>query len=70
MIDAADVLKSRWAVGFKDRGMGHGDYGVVVDRVELDGTQVLVVEIGPDIIGSFAIAGQIVEKHNNSLQEK
>lgn len=27
-------INSRWAVGWKDRGLGHGDYGIVVEQPE------------------------------------
>lgn len=36
-----EVLSKRWAIGFKDRGMGHGDFGVIVEE-----TGDLVVECG------------------------
>ena len=28
------IITQKWAIGFNDRGMGHGDYGIVVDRHE------------------------------------
>lgn len=41
------LLSSVWAVGFRDRGMGHGSYAVIVKK-----TEELVVECS-----SHALAG-------------
>jgi hypothetical protein len=27
-----DMISKKWALGFKDRGHGHGDFGIVVDE--------------------------------------
>ncbi len=52
-----EVLTCRWAVGFKDRGTGHGDFGVMVEDFSA-----LVVECS-----NFKIAEHIVEIHNKNL---
>ncbi len=49
----ARLLHCRWEVAFKDRGMGHGDFGVMTETGEL------VVECP-----SRDIAGHIVSIHN------
>ena len=54
------ILKeSRWSLGFKDRGMGHGDFGVMF---QLDGQEQLVVECA-----CREIADYLIETHNASL---
>ena len=47
------ILAAKWQVRFRDRGMGHGDFGVTTE----DGTLI----VGPT---SQEIAQHIVELHN------
>ena len=49
-----DIKNDRWAVGFNDRGHGHGDYAVLVD-----GSQEIVVKAP-----SQEVAEHIVSVHN------
>lgn len=53
------MLSSVWDIGFRDRGLGHGDFGVIVKK-----TGEIVVECP-----NHAIAGHIVELHNNSIKK-
>ena len=55
---AEEMLKSEWILGFKDRGLGHGDYGVVTSD------QTLIVEC-PNIV----VAQHIVDLHNKELAD-
>ena len=56
----ASLLTKPWSVGWHDRGMGHGDYGIVVkDTNEL-------------IAGPFSyieVPEHIVDLHNKSLED-
>ena len=73
-----ELITQKWGVGFNDRGMGHGDYGIVVDTPEITDEEFdkmteeeitksnvpPVLVIGPlDKI----VAEHIVEVHNASL---
>jgi hypothetical protein len=49
------LIEAKWMVGFKDRGLGHGDFGVITAKGEFI--------VGPC---SHEIAGHIVEVHNNA----
>ncbi len=51
------ILKSKWAVGFKDRGHGHGDFGIIVKKGEK-----LVLECPNKMIADYLVA-----LHNESL---
>ncbi len=53
------VLKNRWTVSFRDRGMGHGDYGV---SVRLGKSLVLIV----GDLSYREIAEHICQAHNAS----
>jgi hypothetical protein len=57
-----DWLNEEWAVGFKDRGMGHGDYAVVLKS---DNT-IIIAESG----NSPHVAEYLVKLHNESLEKK
>ncbi len=52
------ILSRLWAIGYKDRGHGHGDYAVIVKS-----NGELVVECPTE-----AIASHIVELHNAAAQ--
>ena len=52
------MLSSVWDIGYRDRGHGHGDFAVIVKK-----TGDLVVECP-----NHAVAGHIVEVHNNALR--
>ena len=49
------LVKAEWTVGFNDRGLGHGDFGVITTKGDF--------VVGPC---SHALAGHIVEVHNNA----
>jgi hypothetical protein len=51
------ILQTPWAVGFRDRGMGHGDYGVVTEDDAL---------VCP--CDSKEVAEHICELHNATLK--
>ena len=51
-----EMITLEWTLGFKDRGIGHGDFGVVTS----EGT--LVVEC-PNIV----VAEHIINLHNKEL---
>ena len=51
------MLTSKWAVGFHDRGLGHGDFGVIVEQTD----EVLVPKI------SRELAEHLVEAHNRAI---
>ena len=53
------LLGAKWSVGFKDRGLGHGDFAVLTKIGEL------VVECP-----NKEIANHIVRLHNSDLSEK
>lgn len=55
------IIKSRWAIGYRDRGLGHGDYAVVVED---DGKAPAKVVVECD---SKLIAEHIIEIHNEGL---
>ena len=52
-------LEKRWALGYRDRGMGHGDFAVVVE-----GSHELIVEAP-----SQEVAEHIMTTHNSLLDE-
>jgi hypothetical protein len=52
-----DTLHKKWTLGFKDRGLGHGDYAVVTVK------NALVVECP-----NKEIAEHIIEIHNAYLE--
>jgi hypothetical protein len=49
--------KKKWALGFNDRGLGHGDFGIIID-----GTSEVVVAPLDSIY-----ARHIISLHNASL---
>ncbi len=51
------MITSKWAVGFHDRGLGHGDYGVIVEQTE----EVVVPSISKEM------AEHLVEAHNRTI---
>ena len=51
------MLTSKWAVGFHDRGHGHGDFGVIVEQTE----EVVVPKISEEM------AEHLVEVHNRAI---
>lgn len=53
-----DSLKIKWSLGFKDRGMGHGNFAVLTDKSEL-------------VAKCFSkeTAEHIIELHNKTLEE-
>jgi len=53
----ANQLKQKWALAFNDRGLGHGDYGIVAQNND---------EL---IIGGLTqeLALHLIELHNKSL---
>lgn len=53
-----DLLKTKWILAFRDRGLGHGDYAVTIPN------QDLVVECP-----SKEVANHIVKLHNATLKE-
>lgn len=54
----SEILKVEWTLGFKDRGLGYGDFAIITpDRG-------LVIEC-PD----QEVADHIIELHNKSLFE-
>ena len=53
---ADDFRKTKWTIGFKDRGLGHGDFAVMASA------QDVVVECP-----SREVANHIIELHNKSL---
>jgi len=53
-----EMITSEWSLGFKDRGFGHGDFGVVTSD------QSLVVEC-PNIV----VAEHIINLHNKELAD-
>jgi len=52
-------MDTKWEVGFKDRGLGHGDFGVINTK------GALIVEAP-----SFEIAEHIVNAHNSTVFAK
>lgn len=54
------LMSSVWDVGFRDRGMGHGDFAVITKK-----NKELVVECS-----SKEIAEHIVKLHNGSISKK
>lgn len=54
-LEQEKILSSEWAVGFHDRGMGAGSFGVIVKDVLI---------IGPI---SKGLADHLVNLHNESL---
>ena len=61
-----DIITSKWAIGFHDRGLGHGDYGVIVaqteEEIERCDAPTLVL---PKL--SRELAEHIVEAHNKTV---
>lgn len=54
------ILRCKWAIGFRDRGLGHGDYGIVLAR-----SNELVLECP-----NRAMAEHLIEVHNASIKRK
>jgi hypothetical protein len=54
-----DVLAGPWELGWRDRGMGHGDYGVMDDKGNL-----ICLDIPKEI------AQHIIDLHNVSLKKQ
>jgi hypothetical protein len=55
-----EINSQEWALGFRDRGMGYGDYAVIVKE-----TDVLIVECP-----YYEIAKHIIKLHNESLKKE
>lgn len=53
------ILKKKWYIGFKDRGMGHGDFAVITKK------NLVVVECP-----TREIADHICKLHNDSLPNR
>ena len=53
------IRESRWSLGFKDRGLGHGDFGVLY---KLDGEDRLLLECD-----GRELAEYLIEMHNNEV---
>ena len=53
-----ESMTLEWSVGFHDRGMGRGDFGVIVKS-----TEALLFECGP----LKNLADHLVKVHNDSL---
>lgn len=49
------IIEAKWMVGFKDRGLGHGDFGVITAKGEF--------VVGPC---SHEVAEHIVKVHNDA----
>jgi hypothetical protein len=63
----APTFDERWALAFKDRGMGHGDFAVIEERSEDNCPDhgmppTLIVECG-----SRELAESIIQAHNQHL---
>ena len=59
MVDALEALLTvKWEVGFKDRGMGHGDFAVIAGDL-------VIVECP-----AKEIADHIAEAHNRMIKQK
>lgn len=58
-IDMDPLVMCEWKLGFKDRGLGHIDFGIITKKEEL-------------IVGNMdgSIAEHIVEIHNKYLKEQ
>ncbi len=54
-MEQEEILKDKWTLGFKDRGLGYGDYAVMMDK------EVLVK------CPSKEVAEHIIDLHNKSL---
>ncbi len=54
------ILKRKWALGFRDRGLGHGDFAIVLAR-----SNELVLECP-----NRRIAEYLVKIHNASIKRK
>lgn len=54
------MIESEWALGFNDRGMGHGDYGIIVKDTE------------KLVIGTIdrELAEHIINLHNKYLERQ
>jgi hypothetical protein len=52
------LIQSKWQLGFRDRGHGHGDFGIVTENGEL------VAEME----WRQSLAAHIIEVHNKSLE--
>jgi hypothetical protein len=61
-----DFLKIKWNLGFKDRGMGHGDFAVLTDKAELV-AKCLSKEIAEHIIELHSKTLEKVKKGGNKL---
>jgi len=71
------MITQKWAIGFNDRGMGHGDYGIVVDTPEPNYDEMSEEEIIKDnltrptfVAGPLPkiIVEHIIEVHNASIE--
>lgn len=54
------ILKKEWSIGFKDQGLGHGTYGVLI----ADTNDVVFEDLEKEI------AEHLIEIHNKSLKVK
>ena len=54
--DQKRIMESEWAVGFKDRGHGHGDYAAIVKQTEKE-------------LEEFAVPILVCECHTRELAE-
>ena len=54
-----NLMKKLWVLGWNDRGLGHGDYGLMVDGE---------VFLGP--IANYDLAEHIIRLHNTWLEQQ
>jgi len=65
-----EPLRKRWALGFKDRGHGHGDFAVIEESPEGNCPD-LGVPAKPVVeVSSKGLAEHLIDLHNKSLEKE
>lgn len=63
-----EVLQNKWAVGFRDRGMGHGDYAVIEKDTEVVIVKCPYLEIAEHIAATHNTAPSLLNQRNELLE--
>ena len=56
----SDIIKTKWELGYYDRGMGRGSFGILAENTKI----VIIPELNKDL------AEHIINSHNESLTQQ
>ena len=55
-----DIIKTKWELGYYDRGMGRGSFGILAENTKI----VIIPELNKEL------AEHIINSHNESLTKQ